>query len=274
MAKSKNDPKSSQAPKISSKSPPLLKRSTKLVRKIAVDLWRTDLHAKEIGIKKQEEYMAKSRQFTRDMDIIGEIKENGKENGTIGARIREDRHRCVVKAFTGSFRWLGTIEESVSRGISQSLSADRIFPAFTLIIDDYDYLLEIEKIRGGLGFRETFHFGLILENGQMVSFSIEEKKLGIGDDWAIKNPANEEIASIDGKKLDIGGEWEISYFNEAMAENSAFVTSLILFSASRRFHGEIEKRIETYREQLRKGEPIKLQNEELDLLRNPRSMKK
>ena len=47
-------------------------------RKIVLDLWRTKLHGVTTGIKQQEEHMAKSRQFNRDMKLFGEVKEKKK----------------------------------------------------------------------------------------------------------------------------------------------------------------------------------------------------
>ena len=44
------------------------KPSGKEERVITVDLWKTGLHGKNVGINQQEIYMAKSNQFTRDMN--------------------------------------------------------------------------------------------------------------------------------------------------------------------------------------------------------------
>ena len=50
-------------------------------RKIIVDLWRIKLHGEIVGIKQKEEHMAKSRQFNRDLELFGEVREeiNGEE---------------------------------------------------------------------------------------------------------------------------------------------------------------------------------------------------
>src|SRR6056297_2557519 len=41
--------------------------------KIDVDIWKTKLHAATIGIRQKDQYRAQSRQFTKNMEIIGDI---------------------------------------------------------------------------------------------------------------------------------------------------------------------------------------------------------
>ena len=54
-------------------------------RKIIVDLWKTRMHGEIIGIKQKEEHMAKSRQFNRDLELFGEVREVKKgEEETVG----------------------------------------------------------------------------------------------------------------------------------------------------------------------------------------------
>ncbi|MGI9386688.1 MAG: hypothetical protein ACR2OX_04600, partial [Methyloligellaceae bacterium] len=51
-----------------------------------VDLWVTDLHGVEIGIYQHSRHRAKSRQFTKDMDIFGEVKEDGERAALLAFR--------------------------------------------------------------------------------------------------------------------------------------------------------------------------------------------
>jgi hypothetical protein len=42
-------------------------------KRIEVDLWKTKLHAATIGIRQKDQYRAQSRQFTANMDVIGDV---------------------------------------------------------------------------------------------------------------------------------------------------------------------------------------------------------
>ena len=48
-------------------------------KEIVVDLWKTGAHGIEIGLKQDEQHRAKSRQFSKGTDIIGEYKEGDKK---------------------------------------------------------------------------------------------------------------------------------------------------------------------------------------------------
>ncbi|OLS24173.1 MAG: hypothetical protein HeimC3_20720 [Candidatus Heimdallarchaeota archaeon LC_3] len=251
------------------------RRTNKPVRVISVDLWRTGLHMEEIGIKKKEELMSKSRQFTRNMDIIGEIKEKDskKDNGIIAINQGVRDEKLILKAFTGSIGWMGTLEETIAQEVSQSLALDRNFPAYVLIIDKYEYILNLEKLFGGAGHSEKHHITIYHKDKTFDSFVIKERRLGIGDDWNIVDEPDDVIAEIDGKKFDIGGQWDIKIYNDDLAKHRAFVTAMILFCASRKYHKEVEKRIGKIIANKKKGIKFTLDHNELQLYKNPRLRK-
>ena len=250
------------------------RRTSKVVRTISVDLWKTGLHMEEIGIKKKAELMSKSRQFTKNMDLIGEIKEKGKEdNGLIAVNQGVKDEKLILKAFTGSIGWMGTLEESIAQEVSQSLALNRDFPAFFIIVDDYEYILNLEKLFGGAGHTEKHHITIYNEDKTFDSFVIKERRLGIGDDWNIVDEPDDVLAEIDGKKLDVGGQWDIKIYNDDLAKHKAFVTAMILFCASRRFHKDIEKRIGRIIAEKKKGIKFELDFNELQLYKNPRLRK-
>ena len=99
-------------------------------KKITVDFWATDWHGEEIGIRQAEQHRAKSRQFSKDMEIYGAILENGNKIGFVGWRkeawesgIDEEPEeiqgevlgpskaqigRLIIKSFTNESNWTGT----------------------------------------------------------------------------------------------------------------------------------------------------------------------
>ncbi|MHA1909458.1 MAG: hypothetical protein ACW98Y_19325, partial [Candidatus Thorarchaeota archaeon] len=106
------------------------KRGGKTVfRMLSQDLYMTSIHGDEIGIRQTEQWRSRSRQFTKDSDIIGSISESKLKRGEkklpglekTGFMVlrqsmwnnapTEMSKRFVVKMFSESGGWLGTIEE-------------------------------------------------------------------------------------------------------------------------------------------------------------------
>lgn len=256
----------------------------KIKRKIIVDLWRTKLHGEIVGIKQKEEHMAKSRQFTRDLELFGEVKEikKGEEEtvGYIGYRKglwdeekEKLQRRLVIKLFSKSMYYQGTLEEMVGREFTRSLSARHDFPSFNLMIDGYEYLIPLNKIRGGWFVPEWFVFRIDDEEGFIPI--ILKHKMGPGIDYRIVNGiGNEQYGLINGKKFDVGGKYDITLeaTDERLVDN-VLVRALILFAASLKFHKGILKKIKKGTKKMRKAEwQPSLTNEEKLLRRNPRAI--
>ncbi|MHA1513875.1 MAG: hypothetical protein ACTSRJ_07455 [Candidatus Hodarchaeales archaeon] len=253
-------------------------------RKIIVDLWRTKLHGVTTGIKQTEDHMAKSRQFNRDMKLFGEVREEkkGKEEtvGYLGYRkgLWDDekdklKRRLVIKLFSKSMYYQGTIEEMVGREFTRSISARKDFPSFYALIDNYDYLLSVNKIRGGLFVPEWFSFRLDFDDETFLPIILKHK-MGPGIDYRIVNGIGDnEIGLINGKKFDVGGRYDIHIktTDERLLTNT-MVRTLILFSATLKFQS-IFRKIKKGTKLMKKGEwQPELANEELLLHRNPRAI--
>ncbi len=252
-------------------------------RKIIVDLWKTKLHDEIIGIKQKEEHMAKSRQFNRDLELFGEVKEKikGKEEtiGFVGYRKglwdeQKDKlaRRLVIKLFSKSMYYQGTLEEMIGREFTRSLSAQKDFPAFTSLIDGYDYVVTMNKIRGGWVNPEWFVFRL--EGDDCFIPIILKHKWGPGIDYRVVYGLDDhQFGLINGKKWDIGGRYDITLKGEKKLVNNVMIRSLILFSASLKFHKDIYKKIKKGTKLMEKGEwTPSISNEELLLRRNPRGI--
>ena len=77
-------------------------------RTFTVDMWWTDLNDVEIGFFIHSRHRAKSREFTQDSDVIGEVLEGGQRAGLISYREglwkseNPGEKRLVLKLFTPS----------------------------------------------------------------------------------------------------------------------------------------------------------------------------
>src|SRR5688572_22572372 len=128
------------------------KRSTDGWDRFLVDIWITNFNFTEFGVYKRTRNRAKSRQFTSDMDIFGEIIENGERTGLIG--YREDLwkkgqgmdKRLVFKLFTDKLNWRATMDLMLGRSLQQTIGA-RGLPVMTYSIntDDDNYIVYLER---------------------------------------------------------------------------------------------------------------------------------
>jgi hypothetical protein len=262
-------------------SPPMI------TRKVTVDLWKTKLHDEIIGIKQHDEHMAKSRQFTRDMKLFGEVKEAKKDKdkeetiGYLGYREGlwddEDRlnQRLVIKLFSKSMYYQGTLEEMIGREFTRSISAQNEFPAFNLLLDGHEYMISLNKIRGGwwIFVPEWFVFRLNTPDGFIPV--ILKHKMGLGIDYRVVNGlGNFQFGFINGRKFDIGGRYDITLSApDKQLSDNVMARTLILFAASLKFHKDILKKIKKGTKLMKRGEwTPNLSNEELLLKRNPRAI--
>ena len=257
---------------------------TEIKRNVTLDLWKTKLHGEIVGIKQKEEHMAKSRQFSRDLELFGEVteKKKGKKEriGYVGYRkgLWDDEknkleRRLVIKLFSKSMYYQGTLEEMVGREFTRSLSARQDYPTFNLLIDDYEYLIPLNKIRAGWLSPEWFVFRIDDEEG-FIPIILKHKR-GLGIDYRVVNGiGDKQFGVIDGKKFDIGGKYEIKLKStDKRLVDNVLVRTLILFAASLKFHDEILKKIRKGTKKMKKNEwQPELRNEEKLLRRNPRAI--
>jgi hypothetical protein len=237
---------------------------------LSVDLWKTGLHGKKVGMNQQEIYMAKSNQFTRDMNLIGEIKEKGAkddEHGSIGVREEIVEDRLVLKAFSGSMTFLGTFEECPSLELVIKNSLHKNYPVFRVILPRYDFVVELRKVFGGFLKPEKYAFFMSINEEFNEFFTINQKRFARGDDWLVKNFKNEVVAKIDGKMFDIGGQWDVKIFSPNLAKEKEFLT---LFAAFRRYEKSVMSNISKKQKSYEMGK-FKPDNDEMTLYKNPRS---
>ena len=115
-----------------------------------VDLWVTNLNTTEIGIYQHSRHRAKSRQFTKDMDIYAAVKENGERTGLIGYRKELWKKnegmdkRLVIKQFTDEMNWRATMDLMLGRSVQLTHGAGG-FPvtSFSINVAGHDQLVQI-----------------------------------------------------------------------------------------------------------------------------------
>lgn len=248
-----------------------------------VDFWKTDIHGEEIGIRQKEVLMSKSRQFTRDMDLYGSVKLGSEETGYIGYRrgvwesgkVGLEEKRLVVKFFSKSISWIGSIEELVSRSVARSIGVGQPLPAFAAVLAEDRIVHYLEKIYRGPIRTETYVLSSVdEENGFLHTVKLVGKRVSLGADFDVLYGAEEKkVGKIDSKLLNIGGKVEVRLLDE-VAESKTLANLLVLFAATLRFQGEVESKLEKLIGLMKKeGRTIKVQSEELGLLVNPRILK-
>ncbi|MHA1632519.1 MAG: hypothetical protein ACTSXC_06930 [Candidatus Freyarchaeota archaeon] len=250
-----------------------------------VDFWRTGIHREEFGIRQKEFLMSKSRQFTRDLDLCGRLKRGSEEIGYIGYRRgvwdlkeagRLDKQRLVIKAFSNSFSWMGSIEEVVNRTVSKSIGVGEVMPVFAAVLPDNKLVYNIERVYRGPLRTVTYVFSFIDEKSKTFQpVKIVGKRVSLGADFDVFYGADEQrIGRIDGKIADLGGRFEVKILDETLVRNEELMRVLLLFTSTLKFHSELEERVKRLLEAMRKGDLIpEVQSEELGLLVNPRVLR-
>lgn len=254
-----------------------------------VDFWKTSLHGEEIGVRQREVLMSQSRQFTKDMDLYGDLEKDKDKFGVIGYRasIWDEEElknifdqRLVIKAFKQSeaenISWWGSIEELVGKEIAKSFGTGEPLPVFAIILDVDKLVHTVEKVYRGKLRTDTYALSIYNEDKETFeAYKIIGKRVTLGADYKVFNAEkNKQVALIDGKIANIGGKCDLKIMDPALSENDVFIRSLILFTSTLKFQGEMENRVINALKEIEAGKlKIKPDYEELGLMRNPRYLK-
>jgi hypothetical protein len=261
-------------------------------RVLSQDLYATDMHGEEIGIRQDELWRSKSRQFSSDAEIIGQVKETDRDDpdkaladkektGFIIRREslwskRDDKleRRLVAKLFTNSGGWFATIEEMVAEELANSYASDEPLMSFSVITDDNEYLTHIRQMKRGRITTENFGFFILGPDNSFQVFRIEGIRASAGDDYrVISLSENQEVARIDSKFGDIGGEFEVLVKDPVLANNRWFCRVLQCFSVVIKHRMDIKSKIDEILKSWRDGKRVIQQHRyEVSLLGNPRKL--
>ncbi|MBU2534097.1 MAG: hypothetical protein KKB37_15255 [Alphaproteobacteria bacterium] len=253
--------------------------STEGWKNFIVDVWLVDLNPTEFGIFKRSRNRARSRQFTKDMDIFAEVIEDGERTGLIGYRKElwknnsDAGKRLVFKMFTDKLHWRATMDLMLARSVQQTLGA-RLLPVTTYSINsaNEDQVVYLERSANKWPLMpENFSFFLLQEKG-LEFFRIRQDFIRLGDDYTVYNGRNERIAILDGAFFTISGKWR-GRVREDYAEKP-LLNVLQMFCAMLIFNDECRHHIKQIAKKVVDGsiEP-KIEKQERDLYMNPRRVR-
>ncbi len=245
-------------------------------KEFTVDLWVTDLNPTEIGIYQHSRHQAKSRQFTKDMDIFGEVKENGERKGLLGFRRglwkKESgmNKRLVIKLFSASMNWKATMDLLMGRSIQLTHGAGK-FPvlAFSINLANQDHIVQLERSAyQWIMTPEKFSF-FVLRDGQPQFYKLRRKYIGIGVDYYIYDQNNKKVGIVDGKVIQLGGKWKVRLLKEHYDAQINAVLSL--FCGMLKFNDECRNHIKSLVGGMHRGKiSPNLETHEVDMYLNPR----
>ncbi|MEO0466211.1 MAG: hypothetical protein AAF216_06685 [Pseudomonadota bacterium] len=241
-----------------------------------VDLWATDLNDVELGIMKQTQNEAASHQFTKDMEIIGAIKEDGQRTGIIGYRkslwkeSQGAKRRLVIKLFSDTMNWRGSLDMMVGRSLQLTHGADGVpAPAFSINLARHDQVIPLERSAHVLPMvPEKFSFFILTDDGPRY-YRLRRDRIALGADYTLYGPANEKIGHLDGKLINLGGAWKVKL---SPAHDDVRLKSVIqLFCAMLRFNRGCRRHVQRLSSDMDRGKgDLTLCHNEADLYMNPR----
>jgi len=244
-----------------------------------VDIWITNFNFTEFGIYKRTRNRAKSRQFTSDMDIFGEIIENGKRTGLFG--YREDAwtkaqgmdKRLVFKLFTEGLNWRATMDLMIGRSLQQTIGA-RGLPVMTYSIntDDDQYIIYVERSANKWPLMpENFSFFIIDSKGKPEFYRLKSVFWSLGGDYELIDQTGERVGYLDGKVFSIGGKWKGKIKANA---DKRLLAVMKLFGATMIFNADCRRHLRRlYKGMLRGQVKPELDRQEADLYMNPRRIR-
>ena len=240
-----------------------------------VDLWATDLNDVELGIMKRTQHEAASDQFTKDMDVIGQVREDGERTGLIAFRKglwndeRGGRRRLVIKLFSENWNWRGSLDMMIGRSLQLAHGADGIpAPAFSINLARHDQLIQLECSAHRLPLvPEKFSFFILTEDGP-VFYRLRRDRVSIGADFNLFSADGSRVGRLDGQLANLGGAWKVRLSGKHA--NAKLRSVLTLFCAMLRFHGDCRKHVQTLQRAMADGKAIHLDHLEDNLYMNPR----
>lgn len=260
-------------------------------RVFSQDLYATGIHHEELGFRQAEMWRSKSRQFSRDADIVGKIEE--RRRPVDGKRLSKPERvgfiilrqslwrktdpldrRLVMKLFSNRGGWIATMEEMVAEEYAISFAADEPLVAFTVLSNENEIVTWVKQLRRGGLSTENYAFYILGPDNTFEVFRIEGTRVTLGDDFrVIRLNGRKVVANIDSKFGDFGGEYTVRIKDPVLADNEWFCRILQCFSIMVNYRERIREKLKKNMNQWKKSkrEPS-IHRYEMSLLANPRKL--
>ncbi|HPE49590.1 MAG TPA: hypothetical protein PLR76_14395 [Hyphomonas sp.] len=245
-------------------------------RRFKVDLWATDINTTELGILVHTRHEAASDQFTKDMEIIGQIRDGRERTGLIAYRKelwkdgKDMKRRLVLKLFSEGMHWKGTLELMMGRSLQLSVGAKGVpVSAYSLNLARQDQMVQLERsAQKWPFFPEKFSFFIETSKGPRF-YRLRRNILAIGADYSLYDDRGRKIGLLDHRVINLGGSWIVKI--DAAESYAKLETVLQMFCAMLRFNGAARRHVRHELQQLHMGKAVRaLDKQERDLYLNPR----
>ncbi len=245
-------------------------------RKVKVDFWATDFNSAEIGVMKRTQNEAASDQFTKDMELYGQTVVNGKRESLIGFRQElwdgsaDFDRRLVIRLFSESLSWRGSVEMLLGRSLQLSLAAGGLaIPVYSVNLARHDQLIQIERSARKLPLMpETWSFFIQGKSGPRF-YKLRRNVFALGSDYSIYTEKGRKIGEVDSKVVNLGGAWMMKI--DPAYSDKKLEAVLELFCATLKFKGEARRHIRRLTRLVQGGKLVPdLTHNEADLYENPR----
>ena len=221
----------------------------------------------------------KLRQFTSDMDIFAEIKEEGERTGLLG--YREDLwrkntgmdKRLVFKLFNETVNWRATMDLMIGRSLQMTLGARGLpVTCFSINVGDHANMVYLERSGNKWPLMpENFSF-FLLDDGKPTFYRLRRDFVDLGGDYTLYDHHNEKIGRLDGRVFSIGGYWRGRV--KAERADPRLLIVLKFFCGMLIFNGDCRRHMRRLAREVIAGryEP-KIEKQEADLYMNPRRVR-
>lgn len=245
-------------------------------KRFKVDLWLTDMNFTELGIMKHTQHEAASDQFTKDMEIIGQVKEDGERTGLLGYRKEPWKEgegmkkRLVIKLFSENMNWHGSLDLMMGRSLQLSIGAKGVpVSAYSLNLARHEQIIQLERsAQKWAFFPEKFSFFIETKDGPLF-YRLRRNVIGIGADYTLYDDRGRKIGSLDHRIINLGGTWNVKL--DASQAYSKLESVLQLFCAMLRFNSKARHHIAHELAEICRGRAVRqLDTQERDLYMNPR----
>lgn len=186
-----------------------------------------------------------------------------------------ENRRLVMKLFSSTssrIRWVGTIEEVITREVHNSLGTNKPILSFVSLLPNYDYLTMIQENHRTFRIPSIYSFNYYDErHNRMWYLKIKRKWVSVGADYVIE-AQDHRVGEIDGALIGLGYNAHVYIFEKSLSLNSRFADLLTLFATTVGYQTAMRRSLRRRLRAARKGLDVQniIEDEEFRLLRNPR----